>query len=424
MTHEPAPVVIAAGGTGGHVFPALAVADVLREHGVPVVWFGTHRGLEATVVPNAGYPIHWISVAGLRGKNFWGRITGPLRLLAAVVQSVWVVARLKPRAVLGMGGYVTGPVGVAAKLNGVPLVLHEQNAVAGFTNRLLSRFATTVLSAMPNAFDSARNAITVGNPLRRDIEVAANEKHANMSEQLRGDMNSVRNDIKGKASQNETLDEGFHDDEKPITNDEINTLVDNTGSLNNDHVLHVLVVGGSQGAQVLNNVVPEVVKGLNFSIKVVHQTGFKMYETIQDRYASHLKELHDVSVQKFIDNMKDAYLWADIVVCRSGAMTVSEIAAMSLPSVLVPFPHAMDDHQTKNAKYLEEAGASVLLSQDNFSVERLSDLLTDLHFDRQKLQRMGVAARRCHQPDAATKVAQALIGNQANVISSNHGVSA
>ncbi len=386
MTTSLGPVLIAAGGTGGHVFPALAVADVLRGRDVPVEWIGTRRGLEATVVPAAGLPIHWVSVAGLRGKGLWGTISGPFLLAAAIIQSLIVVAKLKPRAVLGMGGFVTGPVGIAAKLMGKKLVLHEQNAVAGLTNRQLSRFASTVFSAMPNAFAGSSNAIVVGNPLRREIEAIAYENVSAEAE--------VKNNLNASVV------------------------------LNNDHDLHVLVVGGSQGAQVLNNVIPEVVNGLNFSIKLVHQTGFNMYESVQDRYASHTEKTYEVEVQKFIDNMTDAYLWADLVVCRSGAMTVSELAAMSLPSVLVPFPHAVDDHQTKNAKYLEDAGACVLIPQEKFTVSKLTEVLTELHTNRALLQRMSQAARTCFKPAAAEKVADALSNSIDNVISSNHEVSA
>jgi len=372
------PVVIAAGGTGGHVFPALAVADVLRERGVPVVWVGTKRGLEAKVVPDAGIPIRWIAVAGLRGKGVLGRITGPIRLFWSILQSLFIVVTQRPRAVLGMGGFVTGPVGIAAKVLGRPLVLHEQNAVAGLTNRKLARFASTVFSAMPNAFHESVNAITVGNPLRSEIESFANEKHQT------------------STSKNES----------------------------DEHVLNVLVVGGSQGAQVLNNVFPDVVKRLNFSIKLVHQTGLSMYETVQDRYDSPNKNSHDVCVTKFIKNMPEAYRSADVVVCRSGAMTVSELSAMSLPSVLVPFPHAVDDHQTKNAEFLQQAGAAVLIPQPELDADRLVNVLTELSNNPKKLHDMGIAARACHRSAAAEKVADALLGSMGKAVSSNHEVSA
>ena len=376
------PVVIAAGGTGGHVFPALAVADVLRERDVPVVWVGTRRGLEAKAVPQAGIPIHWISVVGLRGKGFMGRITGPFRLFAAIVQSFWLLAKLKPRAVLGMGGFVTGPVGIAAKLNGRTLVLHEQNAVAGLTNRKLARFASTVFAAMPNAFSNTINAVLVGNPLRRDIE----------------------------------------DNAKNNTNNSHDASSEK--SFERDHVLNVLIVGGSQGAQVLNTVVPDAVKHLNFPIKLTHQSGLSMYESVKDRYASRTEKIHDVEVKKFIDNMTQAYLWADVVVCRAGAMTCSELAAMSLPSVLVPFPYAVDDHQTKNAEFLNQAGAAVLIPQSSFTVESLSEVLNDLHKNKEKLVRMGKAAHSCYRPCAAAKVADVLLDSSVKVNSTNHGASA
>jgi len=380
------PIVIAAGGTGGHVFPALAVADVLRDNRVPVVWFGTERGIEAKVVPDANIPMVWLSVTGLRGKGLWGRILGPARLLAACVQCVRAFIRIKPCAVLGMGGYVTGPVGIAAKLTRCPLVLHEQNAVAGYTNRKLAQHASVVFSAMPNAFHDSVKVTVVGNPLRLNIE-----QHASKKSTLKKDHYA--------------------------SNDKLSDV-------NEQAKLSVLVVGGSQGAQVLNNVVPEVVKHAYFSLKVVHQTGLSMYECVQDRYASHTEINHDIDVKKFIENMLDAYLEADVIVCRSGAMTVSEIAAMSLPSVLVPFPHAVDDHQTKNAKFLEKAGAAVVIPQSEFTAQKLSEVLTTFHENRNRLTQMGLAARQCHLPMAAQKVATTLLDFQVKVNSNNHEVNA
>jgi len=385
MSNASRPVVIAAGGTGGHVFPALAVADVLREQGVPVVWFGTKRGIEAKVIPDADIPIVWLNISGLRGKGLWGRILGPVRILTALVQSIWALFKLKPSAVLGMGGYVTGPVGVAAKLTGCPLVLHEQNAVAGYTNKKLARFASVVFSAMPKAFDATIKAITVGNPLRLNIEQSAEEK---------ANLNNANSAVK----------------------DAITTK-------KNERCLNVLIVGGSQGAQVLNNVMPEVTKHANYSLKVVHQTGLSMYESTKERYDSHTETKHEIDVKKFIENMVDAYLEADLVICRSGAMTVSEIAAMSLPSVLVPFPHAVDDHQTKNAKFLEQAGAAVVIPQSEFTAEKLSEVLTTFHENRNRLKQMGIAARQCHLPMAAQKVATALLNFRLKVNSKNHEVS-
>jgi len=384
MSTASRPIAIAAGGTGGHVFPALAVADVLREQGIPVVWFGTKRGIEARVIPEADIPMVWLSVSGLRGKGLLSRVLGPVRLMTALVQSIRAFIRLKPSAVLGMGGYVTGPVGVAAKLTGCPLVLHEQNAVAGYTNKKLARFASVVFSAMPNAFDATIKAITVGNPLRLNIEQFADEKanaiHAN------------------------------------------NTTKDVLTKEKNEARLSVLIVGGSQGAQVLNNVVPEVIKHANYSLKVVHQTGLSMYVSTKDRYDSHTETEHEIDVKKFIENMMDAYLEADLIICRSGAMTVSEIAAMSLPSVLVPYPHAVDDHQTKNAKFLEQAGAAVVIPQREFTAEKLSEVLTNFHENRNRLKQMGKAARQCHLPTAAQQVASALLNFELKVNSQKNEV--
>ncbi len=386
MSADSRPVIIAAGGTGGHVFPALAVAEVLRERDVPVIWVGTQRGLEAKVVPAAGIPVRWISVVGLRGKGVFGRLVGPLRLALSIVQCLGLMLKVKPRAVLGMGGYVTGPVGIAAKLTGRCLVLHEQNAVAGMTNKRLAPYAAQVFSAMPNAFSSSINSVVVGNPLRRDIE-------------------SI------------TVD-------NTSTNAFKNSVEHHTANVTTDAALRVLIVGGSQGAQVLNNVVPEALKHLNFSIKLVHQSGLSMYETVQDRYASHTPNTHDVDVKKFIDNMTEAYQWADLVICRSGAMTVSELAAMSLPSVLVPFPHAVDDHQTKNAKFLEQHGAAVVIPQPEFTATRLAAVITSFQQNRDRLSQMGKAARAAHRPAAAEKVADALLFARGDSVSSNHEVSA
>lgn len=402
MNAESRPVIIAAGGTGGHVFPALAVADVLRERDIPVVWVGTQRGLEAKVVPDAGIPVRWISVVGLRGKGLLGRIVGPIRLALSIVQCVRLMLSLKPRAVLGMGGYVTGPVGIAAKITGSKLVLHEQNAVAGMTNKRLAPYAAQVFSAMPNAFSNNIDSTVVGNPLRRDIEANATHNTAN----------NAANDVVSNTAINS------------VSNAPKNTEEDNANNTTTDAALKVLIVGGSQGAQVLNNVVPEALKRLNFSIKLVHQSGLSMYETVQDRYASHTPNTHDVDVKKFIDNMTEAYQWADLVICRSGAMTVSELAAMSLPSVLVPFPHAVDDHQTKNAKFLEQQGAAVVIPQPEFTEARVAAVITEFNQNRTRLTQMGKAARTAHRPAAAEKVADALLFEQGNSVSSNHEVSA
>lgn len=351
------PVVVAAGGTGGHVFPALAVANVLKERDVPVIWLGTRTGLEARLVPEHGISIHWISVAGLRGKSLWSRLYAPVQLIRSCFQSIALLYRLKPRAVLGMGGFVSGPVGLASWLLRKPLVLHEQNAIAGMTNRYLSRVATRVLSAWPDAFNGFRSATAVGNPIRNDMAAMA---------------------VQGREL---TTDPGTS--------------------------LRILVVGGSRGARALNEIVPEAVALLKKPVVVQHQAGSQDSERVRDRYKR--ATVASVRVVDFISNMTEAYADADLVICRSGAMTVTELGALSMPSILVPYPHAVDDHQTLNARYLTDKGAAILFPQHALSAANLSETLTTLIEDRSKLVRMSIAARTSYLPGAAESVADALL---------------
>ncbi|MFK8079214.1 MAG: undecaprenyldiphospho-muramoylpentapeptide beta-N-acetylglucosaminyltransferase [Granulosicoccus sp.] len=350
-------VVIAAGGTGGHVVPALAVAAVLKSQNVPVVWFGTKRGLEATMVPADGIQMCWIDVAGLRGKTVFETLLGPFRLGRALVQSVRQMRALKPRAVLGMGGFVSGPVGLAALLLRKPLVLHEQNAVAGMTNRWLSGFATRVFSAWPNVFKASRNATVVGNPVRADMEALAGEPAV----------------INSDASQ----------------------------------PLRVLVVGGSRGASALNELVPQAIALMNQSVVVHHQSGRADAADVRMQYRK--ATYAQVLVSEFIEDMTQAYQSADVVICRSGAMTVTELGAIGLPGILVPFPYAVDDHQTLNARHLSDLGAALLMPQSTLSAQSLAKELMTLSEDRQKLEMMSVAARGCFVPNAAATVAYALL---------------
>ena len=350
-------VVIAAGGTGGHVVPALAVAAQLETQNVPVIWFGTRAGLEASMVPAHGIEMRWIDVAGLRGKNLMQTMLGPLKLARAIWQSVQQIQAIKPRAVLGMGGFVSGPVGLAALMLRKPLVLHEQNAVAGMTNRWLSSAATRVFCAWPNVFRSSCNAVVVGNPVRADMELLASTP-------------------------------------RPVSTDASKPL-------------HVLVVGGSRGAQVLNEIVPEAAALMNVDITIHHQSGKNNATLVRNAYA---KAAHvNVQISEFIDDMTQAYQRADIVICRSGAMTVTELSALGLPSILVPFPHAVDDHQTMNARHLSDAGAAVLMPQQPLSAQLLGETLSSLVADREKLAMMSRAARRCFVPQAAVTVANALL---------------
>jgi UDP-N-acetylglucosamine--N-acetylmuramyl-(pentapeptide) pyrophosphoryl-undecaprenol N-acetylglucosamine transferase len=345
------PILIMAGGTGGHVFPALAVADELRARGVPVVWLGTRNGIEARLVSQAGYPIEWLSITGLRGKNAKTLLLAPFRLVLACVQAFCVIRRRKPCAVLGMGGFAAGPGGLMAWLMRKPLLIHEQNAIAGLTNRLLSRLATVVLQAFPNTFNNATQA--VGNPVRKSIR------------------------------------------ELPSPHDRLKKHHD---------ALRVLVIGGSLGAARLNEIVPQAIAEIAQDARpqVWHQTGAAKLEDARLQYAK-----HDVNarIDAFIDNMADAYAWADVVICRAGAMTVFELAAAGIGSILVPYPFAVDDHQSANAGYLAEAGAAIVRQQHELSSQWLADTIRRLTQNRDSLLSMAQAARQLARPSAASEVA-------------------
>ncbi|MDO9142092.1 MAG: undecaprenyldiphospho-muramoylpentapeptide beta-N-acetylglucosaminyltransferase [Methylobacter sp.] len=313
-------IIIMAGGTGGHVFPALAVAQALQEKGWQVSWLGTQKGLESRVIPEQGIDIDWLSVAGVRGKGVWSKITALLLLLKACSQAEKILRQRKPDVVLGMGGFVAGPGGLMAKLLGIPLVIHEQNRVPGTTNRLLARVANQVLEAFPGSFNNKINAQFTGNPLRKPFTEYA--------ERL-----------------------GIH---API---------------------RLLIVGGSQGAKALNEIVPEAIAAFGGDVAVKHQTGAAMQEQVD----SHYKQLGVAAdVQAFIEDMASAYQWADLVICRSGAMTISEVAAAGVPAIFIPLPNAIDDHQTANARYLTDAGAGLLLRQKELTVSTLVEQITQV----------------------------------------------
>lgn len=353
MTSATHPVMILAGGTGGHVYPALAVAETLRARQIPVIWVGTTSGLEARVVPEAGFSIVWLSVSGLRGKGMLAWLLAPLRLNVALTQALMILYRHKPRVVLGMGGFVAGPCGLMAGLTGVPLVIHEQNAIAGLTNRLLSRLSRQVLEGFPNTF-SRRNTIHTGNPVREAI--------ASLPEpRLR-----LRLDSKH---------------------------------------MKLLILGGSLGARALNETVPLVLKQMKAEHlpEVWHQTGVN---NINDARKSYQDAGIEVRLAAYLEDMAEAYGWADLVVCRAGALTIAELAAAGVGSILVPYPYAVDDHQTANARHLVALGAAVLVPQPELSVSRLSGLLTELACNRSRLLDMACAARRFARPDASNQVAE------------------
>lgn len=349
-------ILIMAGGTGGHVFPALAVAETLRGRGAEVVWLGTRRGLEARVVPAAGIDMAWLTVTGLRGKGALTWLLAPFNVAVAVVQAAGVMLRRRPMVVLGMGGYATGPGGVAAWLLRIPLLIHEQNAIAGLTNRILARLASRVLAAFPEAFPQRRRPLVVGNPVRATFAAVPAP-----DERLQGRSGPLR----------------------------------------------VLVIGGSLGARALNDLVPRAVQCMapDRRPQVWHQAGERHIDEARRAYAA----AGDTAVRldAFIDDMAAAYAWADIVVARSGALTVAELAAAGVAAVLVPYPYAVDDHQTRNAHFLVDHGAALLLPQERLSPEALAQVLDGFAAadQRPRLLEMARSARRLARPDAAARIA-------------------
>ena len=346
------PILVMAGGTGGHVFPALALARMLREKSIDVVWLGTQRGLESRIVPAAGIPIEWLSVGGLRGKGFMTLLAAPFRLAKALMQALRVMSRHRPVVVVGLGGFVTGPGGVAAWLTGRPLIIHEQNAIAGFTNRCLSHVAREVLEAFPNSFGRDVKARVIGNPVREDISAVPPP--------------SVR-------------------------------FASRTG------VIRILVIGGSLGAARLNAVVPFALAKLagEMTFDVRHQAGERWIEAGRQSYAAAGVR---ADVRPFIEDMAEAYGWADLVICRAGALTVSELAAVGVGAILVPFPAAVDDHQTHNAQYLVREGAALLIADRALAAERLADELKQLCVGRGKLLAMAERARQLAKPRATQEL--------------------
>ena len=351
------PVLIMAGGTGGHVFPALALARRLREQSVEVIWLGTRRGIEARLIPAEGIAIEWLSVGGLRGKGLSTRLAAPWRLTVSLWQALRIMWRRRPSVVVGLGGFVTGPGGLAAWLTRRPLVIHEQNAIAGFTNRCLAYLAREVLEAFPGSFRAGVRTRAIGNPVRRDIVALPAP-----ATRLAGRRGAVR----------------------------------------------LLVIGSSQGAVRLNTVVPYAlarVAGVRFEVR--HQAGERWCEACRQNYADAGVA---ATVTAFIDDMAEAYAWADLAICRSGALTVSELAAAGLGAVLVPFPAAVDDHQTHNARYLVRAGAAVLMADRELTAERLAAELGRLCGDRGQLLAMAEHARSLAKSDATEQLAQACLG--------------
>ena len=349
-------VLVMAGGTGGHVFPGLAVAEELRDRGVDVTWLGTQRGIEAQLVPAAEFPIRFIDVRGLRGKKgLVGKLKAPLQLLRALWQALSVVRSVRPDSVLGLGGFASGPGGVAAWLLRKPLVIHEQNAVAGTTNRLLARVATRALEAFPGSLPGAEHC---GNPVREEI--------SNMPPPEQRHLGGSRN----KA----------------------------------DERLRLLILGGSLGALAINEILPASVAQLPSTKRpeIRHQTGRDHLEVTRQAYDK-VGVAADTSA--FIDDMAEAYAWADLVICRAGALTVSELTAAGIGSILIPFPFAIDDHQTVNASWLVDHKAALLIPQEALNEADLASLLIELCNDRERLLEMAQAARALSRPRATADVA-------------------
>jgi len=375
-------ILIMAGGTGGHIMPGLAVADILRSQGWAVTWLGAPNSMEAELVPKHGYDMAWVRFSGLRGKGLLRKLMLPFNLLTALWQSAAAIFRHRPDVVLGMGGYITFPGGLMAALLRRPLVIHEQNSIAGLSNRVLARIAKKVLSGFP---DVLPKAVWCGNPVRSNI----------------ADLPEPRQRYTARSGR-----------------------------------LNVLVVGGSLGAKAINEVVPQALAMLPEELRpnMLHQAGKQHFESVQQRYreagvladgmtrcaqaagagmpSSHLlpqtagcaSNVSEVDIRPFLDDMAGSYANADVVICRAGALTIAELAAAGVASILIPFPFAVDDHQTHNARFLSKKSAALLLPQSELSAEKLAQLLREL--TREKLLAMAQQARSLAKADAAQQVAR------------------
>jgi UDP-N-acetylglucosamine--N-acetylmuramyl-(pentapeptide) pyrophosphoryl-undecaprenol N-acetylglucosamine transferase len=345
------PIMVMAGGTGGHVFPALAVAQELSERGEAVVWMGTRQGIEARLVPDAGIAIEWLRVSGIRGKGLLAILAAPFKIVQACAQAFSILRQHRPRAVLGMGGFAAGPGGLMAWLMRIPLVIHEQNAIIGLTNKLLSRLARINFFAFPQASMEIKRARVVGNPVRQSIV----------------DIGTSKPEI-------------------------------NSTSVN------LLVVGGSLGARTLNQTMPMALKKIveQYSVNIRHQSGPKNLTDCQQAYS---QVGVDAQIDAFIDDMDEAYSWADLVVCRAGALTVAEISAAGRASILVPYPYAVDDHQFHNAGFLSDAGAAIRIRDAEFTADTVAEMLETLISHPEELTQMGRKARSIAYLDASQQVA-------------------
>ncbi len=352
------PIVVMAGGTGGHVFPALAVAEYLRLKGETVIWLGTRAGIESRVVPAADFAIEWLSVTGLRGKGLMTLVLAPFRLIMACWQAVVTLMRLRPKAVLGMGGFVSGPGGLMAWVLNIPLFLHEQNSVIGLTNRLLSRLAKRNYFAFPGASEQMPRSEYIGNPVRSHLI----------------DLPAPETRLAARA----------------------------------DNPVNLLVIGGSLGAATLNRVVPEAVSQLDAAEvpMIKHQCGITHVKDCENRYQQANVE---AEVFGFIENMREVYEWTDLVVCRAGALTISELTAVGIASILIPFPFAVDDHQFHNARFLEQHRAARILPENKLDALTLALQLRFFQQNRDALIEMAISARALSKKDATEQLAQGIL---------------
>lgn len=345
--------LIMAGGTGGHVFPALAVAHALMERKEKVFWLGSKGGMEDDIIRKQNIPFFGIDIKGVRGKGRVSQLFAPFKIISAVFQALRILKKIKPDAVLGMGGFASGPGGLAARILGIPLLIHEQNSVAGMTNKILARFASSVMTAFPNAFSDKVDCKLVGNPLRSDIAALYYDREI---EKLKSEK------------------------------------------------VHLLILGGSLGAQSLNETVPKALGLLAEDIRPVvrHQTGKNKANDVNEAY---FEAQVDAEIFEFIDDMAQAYKWADFVICRAGALTISELCAAGLGAILIPYAHAVDDHQTKNAEYLVSKGAAWLLAQKDLTPNVLSEILQPLLAKTDRINILSEAAYKLAQISATENVA-------------------
>jgi len=350
-------MLIMAGGTGGHLYPALAVADFLRDKGVPVLWLGTRSGLEYKIVPARGYHLLTVEFRGIRGKALDKWLVAPFILIRAVLQALVIFFRIRPAAALGMGGFASAPGGIAAWLFRVPLLIHEQNSVAGATNRLLKPLARVIMEGFPGTFRSSPKVHDTGNPVRAGISALSDP-----ADRLKS--------YPGRA-------------------------------------FRLLVLGGSQGAMALNEIIPAALALMDgeIDIEIWHQAGERHYAAVKKQYETPLRNIN-LQLDAFIEDMAGAYEWADLVLCRAGALTIAELCNAGVASILVPYPHAVDDHQTGNAKFLSDNGCALLIPETELDANKLAQVIIGISREPGRLQEMSRLTRLQARPGATREVAE------------------